>query len=53
MDLGYGCSFEARGGTNEEVLKRGTEHAQKVHGMRPEDVTPAEMAKSKAAIEDL
>jgi len=53
MDLGYSCSFEAHGQTNEEALKKGTEHAKKVHGMKPEDVTPAEMAKIKATTKEM
>jgi predicted small metal-binding protein len=29
-----------KGETEEEVMKRGAEHATKVHGMKEEDITP-------------
>jgi predicted small metal-binding protein len=39
-DVNPGCSFEARGNTEEEVLKKGAEHAKIAHNMReiPADV---------------
>jgi len=34
------CDFVARGMTEEELWKEGTEHIIKVHGMKAEDITP-------------
>lgn len=47
--LGYECGFEAHGETGEEALKKTSEHAAAVHGMKPQDMTPEEIAKVKAA----
>ena len=32
-DVGVGCNFEARAGTEEEVLKIAAQHAKTVHGI--------------------
>lgn len=34
------CDFVARGMTEEELWKDGTEHVINVHGMKAEDITP-------------
>jgi len=34
------CDFVARGMTEEELWRDGTEHIIKVHGMKAEDITP-------------
>ncbi|MDW0287316.1 MAG: DUF1059 domain-containing protein [Nitrososphaeraceae archaeon] len=34
------CDYVARGMTEEELWKNGTEHIVKVHGMKVEDITP-------------
>lgn len=34
------CDYVARGMTEEELWKDGTEHIVKVHGMKIEDITP-------------
>ena len=34
------CDYVARGITEEELWKNGTEHIVKVHGMKVEDITP-------------
>ena len=49
VDPSSGCTHVVRGNTDEEVLKRATEHA-KEHGIR--QVTPELMAKVKGAIRD-
>ena len=33
-DVGVDCDFEVRGETEEEILKKCAEHAQKDHGMK-------------------
>jgi predicted small metal-binding protein len=49
-DVGVDCDFEARGQTEQEVLRECTEHARSAHGM---EEIPAELvAKVKAAIRD-
>ena len=47
-DLFAGCSVEARGETEEEVLKHAAEHAKRDHGVAQIDA--ATLAKVKAAI---
>jgi predicted small metal-binding protein len=49
-DLNPGCSFEARGNTDEAVLKKAAEHAKTVHKMKeiPADV----LDKARSAIRD-
>lgn len=48
-DLGMDCPFEATANTEEELMKKITEHATKVHNMKP-PFPPDMMAKIKKAI---
>jgi predicted small metal-binding protein len=49
-DVNPGCSFEARGNSDEEVLKQAAEHAKTAHNLRriPADV----LSKVRGAIRD-
>jgi len=47
-ELFPGCSIEARGETEEEILKQAAEHARKDHGLSQIDA--GTLAKVKAAI---
>ena len=47
-ELFPGCSIEAKGETEEEVLKQAAEHARRDHGVTQIDA--ATLAKVKAAI---
>jgi predicted small metal-binding protein len=38
------------GQTEDEVMKRGAEHAIKVHGMKEEDITPEIQEKARGVI---
>jgi predicted small metal-binding protein len=50
-DVGVNCDYEARGNTNEEVLKNLAEHARSEHNMKE---IPAELQmKARAAIKDI
>lgn len=49
-DVGMDCDFEARGETDQEVLRQCAEHARKDHGM--EKISPELAAKVKAAMRD-
>ncbi len=49
-DVGVDCDFEARGQTEQEVLKNAAEHARMAHGMQ--QIPPELAAKVKAAIHD-
>jgi len=49
-DVGMDCDFEARGETEQEVLRQCAEHARKDHGM--ERIPPEVAAKVKAAMRD-
>ena len=49
-DVGVDCDFEARGETEQEILRQCAEHARSAHGM---DTLPPDMAaKVKGAIHD-
>lgn len=48
-DLGMKCNFEATAKTEEELMKKITEHATKVHNMKP-PFSPDMMDKVKKAI---
>ena len=49
-DVGMDCDFEARGETEEEILKKAAQHADAAHNMKeiPEEV----LEKVRAAIRD-
>lgn len=49
-DVGVDCDFEARGQTEQEVLRNAAEHARTAHGM--EQIPPELAVKVKAAIRD-
>jgi len=49
-DLNPGCSFEARGNTDEDVLKKAAEHAKAVHKMN--EISPDVLDKARSAIRD-
>jgi predicted small metal-binding protein len=44
------CDFEARGATEEDILRQAAEHAKKDHGMT--EISPDLLAKVKAAIRE-
>jgi predicted small metal-binding protein len=47
-ELFPGCSVEARGESDDEILKHAAEHARRDHGVK--EIDPATLAKVKAAI---
>jgi predicted small metal-binding protein len=49
-DAGFDCDRIVRGETEEEIMKSVSEHAMKVHNMKPEDLTPELMEKIKSLI---
>ena len=49
-DAGVDCDFEARGATEEDILRQAAEHAKKDHGMT--EMSPDLLAKVNAAIRD-
>jgi predicted small metal-binding protein len=49
-DINPGCSFEARGNTDEDVLKKVAEHAKAAHNM--EEIPPDVLDKARSAIRD-
>jgi predicted small metal-binding protein len=50
-DVGVDCDFEARGETEEEVMKKTAQHAKEAHGMTeiPQEI----VEKCQKAIRDL
>jgi predicted small metal-binding protein len=49
-DVGVDCDFQARGETDQEVLRQCAEHARSAHGMKA--LPPDLLAKVKGAIHD-
>lgn len=49
-DLMPGCTFEARGQSEQEILRAAAVHAKEVHGM---EATPELVEKVKGAIRDI
>ncbi len=49
-DLNPGCTFEARGNTDEDVLKKAAEHAKAVRKMN--EIPPDVLDKARSAIRD-
>jgi predicted small metal-binding protein len=49
-DLMPGCSFEARGNSEDEVLKAAAEHAKTAHNLT--EMTPELQSKVRSAIHD-
>jgi predicted small metal-binding protein len=39
-DAGFECDYVVKGETEEEVMKRGAEHAMKDHDMKEQHITP-------------
>ena len=46
----FDCDHVVEGQTEDEVLKRGAEHAIKVHGMKEEVITPEIQEKVRGVI---
>jgi predicted small metal-binding protein len=49
-DLNPGCKFEARGNSEDEVLKKAAEHAKTAHNMN--NIPPDVLSKARSAIHD-
>jgi predicted small metal-binding protein len=49
-DVHLGCKFEARGNTDEEVLRAASEHAKKEHKLT--EVRPEDWEKARKAIRE-
>jgi predicted small metal-binding protein len=49
-EAGFECDYIVKGETEEEVMKKGAEHAIKDHHMRSEDITPEFKEKVRALI---
>jgi len=49
-DVGMDCSFEVRGETEEEILKKAAPHAKEAHQM--ETIPPEVQQKIRASIRD-
>jgi predicted small metal-binding protein len=49
-DVHMGCKFEARGNTEEEVLRAASEHAKKEHNLT--EIRPEDWEKARKAIRE-
>ena len=38
-DVGFDCGWSAKGNTEQEIMQQAAVHAQKDHGMKPEEIT--------------
>lgn len=38
-DVGFNCDFVVKGNSEQEIMQQAAVHAQKDHGMKPEDIT--------------
>ena len=48
-DVGFNCAWTATG-TEQEIMQKAAVHAQKDHGMKPEDITEDLKSKIRAKI---
>jgi predicted small metal-binding protein len=49
-DVHLGCKFEARGNSEEEVLRQASEHARKEHNLT--EIRPEDWEKARKAIQE-
>ncbi len=49
-DVGMDCDFEARGETEQELMRKAAEHAKNAHNVK--EIPPELAAKVKSAIHD-
>ncbi len=49
-DVGFNCDFVVRGDSEQEIMQQAAAHAQRDHGMRPEDITEELKGKIRANI---
>lgn len=49
-DVGFECSFVAKGKTEDDILSQCANHAKNDHGMKPEEITDELRNKIKANI---
>lgn len=47
-DVGFDCGFVAKGNSEQEIMQQAAVHAQKDHGIRPEDITDDLKSKIRA-----
>lgn len=38
-DVGFNCDFVAKGNSEQEIMQQAAVHAEKDHGMKPQDIT--------------
>jgi predicted small metal-binding protein len=49
-DAGYNCEHVMTAETEEELMKKAGEHAEKVHNLKSQDMTPEVVSKIKSVI---
>lgn len=49
-DAGFDCEHVMTAETEEELMKKAGEHAQSVHNIKPEELTPEMVTKIKSVI---
>ena len=51
-EAGFECDYVVKGQSEEEVMKKGADHAIREHGMKPEDITSQFKEKVRSLIHD-
>lgn len=49
-DVGYDCNYVVKGNSEQEIMQNAAAHAQRDHGMKPEDITEDLKSKVRANI---
>jgi predicted small metal-binding protein len=49
-DAGFDCAHVMTANTEDELMKRAGEHAQSVHNLNPQDMSPEMVSKIKSVI---
>ncbi|AIF84188.1 putative small metal-binding protein [Candidatus Nitrososphaera evergladensis SR1] len=49
-DVGFNCDFVAKGNSEQEIMQQAAAHAQRDHGMKPEEITEDLQNKIRANI---
>jgi predicted small metal-binding protein len=49
-DAGFDCATVIKGETEDEIMQKAGDHAQKEHNMKPEDMTPELQQKLRGLI---
>ncbi len=49
-DVGFNCDYVAKGNSEQEIMQQAATHAEKDHGIKPQDITEDLKRKIRANI---